>query len=182
MFKKKKICLKNTNQGFTLIELLVTTTIAVLLLLSASAILMTFLIGSNKNNLALRVKSEGNNALNQMSFLLRNALEIETCTPDMNQITLTGIDNLTTTLSTAIDPSDEKLKIASSGANGTFYLTSGQNTLIAEPPILFNCNSENNNLFVDIKFTLHQGLATTVTESNRENVVETFSTSVNLRN
>lgn len=174
--------IKKYQSGFTLIELLVTTSIAVMLLLSASAVFMTFLIGSAKNNLALRVKSEGNSALNQISFLLRNALDIETCESNMPQIVLTSADNLTTTLSVSEDPSDEKIKIASSGANGTFYLTSGQNTLTDNPPIIFNCTSNGNNRFVDIKFSLHQGSNNAATQSDKNNEVETFSTSVNLRN
>jgi prepilin-type N-terminal cleavage/methylation domain-containing protein len=172
----------NSQQGFTLIELLVTTSIAVMLLLSASAIFMTFLIGSAKNNLALRVKSEGSSALNQINFLLRNSLELETCESNMTEITLTSVDNLQTTLGTGTDPNDSRLKIASSGANGTFYLTSGQNNLTDSPPIIFNCVSNGNNRFVDIIFSLHQGGNSGATQSDNENVVQTFSTSVNLRN
>lgn len=177
------------KHGFTLIELLVVTALAIMLMLSASAVFMTFLIGSAKTNLSQKVKAEGNQAISQIKFLLRNArslqpnLAAETCTTDMSSIAFESLDGLVTTLSVTTDPSDSQDKIASSSAeNGNYFFTSGQTTFIDTPPIQFDCYlGANNSHYVEVSFTLHQGQGN-VTVSDRQNIVETFSTGVTLRN
>lgn len=168
------------NSGFTLIELLVVVTLSIVLMLAASAIFMTFLISNTKTSTNQLVKSEGDFALSQMEFLLRNALELlpningDTCTANMSEIVLKSNDNGITTLFTETD--NGAAKIAS---NSGVYLTSGSIELSSEP--VFNCIQSADKLsnYVNISFTLRKG--TPGIDQARDIVEETFTTGVNLR-
>jgi prepilin-type N-terminal cleavage/methylation domain-containing protein len=172
---------RRKQSGFTLIELLVVVTLSIMLMLAASSLFFMFLISSTKAGAVQRVKNEGEHALDQMAFLLRNALELETnslgqkCQEDMSEITFTSLDGGITTLSSETD-SDGFDKIAS---NSGQYLTSGGVELLSGPE--FDCveSSDGASQYVTITFILRKG--TPGIDEPRDIVQETFSTGVNVR-
>lgn len=175
--------------GFTLVELLMVTALSVMIMLTATAMFMTFLIGNTKTSTAKLVKAEGDFALNQMAFLIRNAIELEpttdtvtppgnvikTCESGMGTLALKSLDGETTILTRATDPSDNRPKIASNSS----YLTSGAITLTSGPT--FNCTrgSDYTSQYVTITFTLRKG--TPGVDQPRDIVEQTFTTGVQIR-
>lgn len=173
----------SARSGFTLIEVMIVVSLSVLLMLTASSLFMTFLIGNTKTTTTQLVKAEGEYALNQMEFLLRNAVELlpntddETCVTDMEDIRFKSYDNGITTLMRETDPTDSnKAKIAS---NSGVYLTSGAVELVSGP--LFDCSQTPDGLsqYITIAFQLRKG--TPGIDQPRDIVVQDFLTSVNLR-
>lgn len=170
----------NHQAGFTLVELLIVTAITLIIMLTASVLFMTFLISNSKINSAQLVKQEGQHALQQMEFLLRNAIELlpntadQECQVGMSEIKFRSIDGGITTL--AKEDDNGKDKIAS---NSGIYLTS-QAVDITEGPT-FDCtqDTDESHPYIDITFTLRKG--TPGVDQNRDIVEEKFSTSTTLR-
>jgi len=175
------------NAGFTLIELLVVATLTVLIMLTVSSLFMTFLITSQKASIEQRVKSEGEDALAKIEFILRNSRKLvpgldgaTTCNNDpndpMNNLAVEGLDGYITTLQSY---PIENPKIAShSGAiNDYYYLTSDETTLAN---LEFTClTGAEDSYYVGVSFDLKIG---TGESSDRETAVETFQTGITLRN
>lgn len=157
--------------GFTLIELLIVVSLTVVIALAASSLFMTFLIGSTKTGTAQLIKNEGNFAIGQMEFLLRNAIEITNCQADT--ITFKSADGGLTTLTQTID--NTVAKISSNSA----FLTSNATTLTAGPT--FTCSSSGDGVFnyVTVTFTMQKG--TPGVDQPRDIVQQQFSTRVNVR-
>lgn len=172
-----------SQTGFTLIEVLIVVSLSVLLMLAASSLFMTFLIGNTKTTTMQLVKAEGEYALSQMEFLLRNAIQLlpnsedDVCVPNMDEIRFKSIDDGITTLTREIDSSDgNRPKIAS---NSGIYLTSGAVDLVAGP--VFNCSQTSDGLsqYITITFQLRKG--TPGIDQARDIVTQDFSAGVNLR-
>lgn len=172
---------KKSNQtGFTLIELLVVISITVIMMLTASVLFMTFLISNSKINGSQLVKQEGEYALNQIEFLLRNALEIlpnsssQECEENMTEIKFKSLDGGITTL--GIENDNGTNKIAS---NSGIFLTSGAVTITQGP--IFNCTQETDQSHphINITFTLRKG--TPGIDQERDITEETFNTGTTLR-
>lgn len=173
--------------GFTLIELLVVVTLSVMLLLTASSLFMTFLIGSSKTNSLSKVKTEGEYAQYQMDFLLRNAIDLlpnsagDTCTTGMTEIVVKSIDGGITTLRKEADASEGNVeKIASISGGVNQYMTSGGVTLTGGPT--FNCvlAADETSPYVTFSFTLQKG--NPVVDDPQDLAAQTFTTSVGIRN
>ncbi|MBU0576470.1 type II secretion system GspH family protein [Patescibacteria group bacterium] len=168
------------QSGFTLIELIIAVSLTVMLLLTASALFMTFLISGAKVNSTQLVKQEGQHALIQMEFLLRNAIELlpnsfgDECIADMTEIKFRSIDGGETTL--AIEDDGGVDKIAS---NSGVYLTSGAVKIVNG--INFTCtqNSDESHPHISISFTLRKG--TPGLDPTRDIVQETFTASATVR-
>lgn len=168
--------------GFTLVELLVIVTLSVMLMLSSSALFLTFLLGSTKVSRAQIVKNEGEHAMAQMEFLLRNAVQIvdngggQICETGMDAIAFESIDSGVTTLFSEEDPSDSNTKIAS---NSGFYLTSGDVELVDGPT--FDCSESDDKLaqYIGIRFTLRKG--TPSLDEERDIVEQEFISGVGIR-
>lgn len=161
---------KSWQSGFTLIELLVVTSLLVFLLISISALFMTFMLSASRLNTRNTVKAEGRHALNQMEFMLRNALEISTngngqvCSTGMNRIALLSSDGFITEFS-ALDG-----KIASNSAK----LTSESVQIVSGPT--FDCEyGATGDGYVRITFELRKTIPDSV-------ISERFSSIVSLRN
>lgn len=173
---------KRPNAGFTLIETLVTVTLSVMLMLGAASLFMIFLIGSTKVGATQQIRAEGEFALEQISFLLRNAIDIETnrygqtCQPDMQEIVFRSYDGGQTILFAETDPNDNLPKIAS---NSGTYLTSGAVQLV--DGIEFDCveSGDGRNNYVNVTFTLQKG--TPGVDQARDIITQTFTTGVNIR-
>lgn len=168
------------KSGFTLIELLIVVGVSVILMLAASALFMTFLISNTKVNNSQLVKEEGQFALKQMEFLLRNAIEIlpnsygQECTNGMSEISFKSLDGGITTLNIEDDGGADKI-----ASNSGVYLTSDAVELTAG--ITFNCSQEDDQSHphVELEFTLRKG--TPGLDKEREIAEETFRTSTTLR-
>lgn len=169
------------KNGFTLIELLIVTTLSIMLMLGAAALFTTFLVSNNRTTTSEVLKSDGEYALSQMEFLLRNAVELlpnslnETCTTGMTEITFKSIDDGTTTL-LAEDDSDGIARIAS---NSGQFITSSSVDLVAGPT--FDCVESPDRVqqYITISFTLRKAVSSFGASENQ--VQETFMTGVNLR-
>ncbi len=167
--------------GFTIIELLVVVTLSVMLMLGATALFLTFLVGNTRTNAEQSVKAEGEYALAQMEFLLRNAVELisnsygQECQASMQEIALLSYDGGVTYLFGEADAQGQT-KIAS---NSGVYLTSNDVEVTTGP--IFNCEASDDGLiqYVDISFTLRKG--TPGINQPSEIVEQTFSTGVNVR-
>jgi type II secretory pathway pseudopilin PulG len=178
MIKKKN----NRQAGFTLVELLVIVTLSVMLMLAASSLFLTFLLGSTKVSRAQIVKNEGEHAMSQMEFLLRNAVQLidngdgQICEIGMDAITFESLDSGVTTLSLEEDPVDNIEKIAS---NSGIYLTSGD-IILSNGPI-FDCSESDDKLaqYIGIRFTLRKGTPTL--DEERDIVEQEFISGVGIR-
>ena len=168
------------RHGFTLIELLIVIAIIVVLMLAASVVFMTFLISNSRINSAQLVKQEGQYALQQMEFLLRNAIELlpnelnQECETNMSEIKFNSIDGGITSL--GIEEDGDTNKIAS---NSGIYLTSNSVEVTDGPT--FDCTQDNDQShpYINITFTLRKG--TPGIDQTRDIVEETFTTGTTLR-
>lgn len=174
--------LDNKQAGFTLVELLVIVSLSVMLMLTSSALFLTFLLGSTKVSRMQLIKNEGEHAMAQMEFLLRNAVQIldngygQTCELGMNAITFESIDSGVTTLTKENDSSDSTDKIAS---NSGIYLTSGDVTITDGPT--FNCSESEDKIaqYITIRFTLRKG--TPSLDEAKDVVEQEFISGVGIR-
>jgi prepilin-type N-terminal cleavage/methylation domain-containing protein len=175
------------SAGFTLIEILVVVTLSVMLLLTASTLFMTFLMGSSKTNVLSIVKTEGEYAQNQMEFLLRNAVDLlpntagDTCTGNMDEVVIKSIDGGITTLRAQDDESDSNnTKIASISGSTNRFMTSSSVELTSGP--IFNCvqATDGTSPYITFTFTLQRGNPNI--DEPQDMAAQTFSSSVGIRN
>lgn len=164
--------------GFTMIELLVVVSITVMLMMTVSVFFLTFIVGSNKAAFEQKIKHDGENAMEQVGTMLRNARSIKLCQVGMTSISFTGPDNLTTILT-----GDVTGKIASISAitdpTTTFFLTSNYSTL-TDNTMHFDCYiGANSQIYVEVVFTLKKGLGAT---NDQNTISRNFKTGFNLRN
>lgn len=175
--------LKTHQTGFTFIELMVVITLMVMLMVTVASMFFTTLIGTGKTNSSFQVKEEGDFALGQMEFLLRNAIAVDstTCQPGGSSITFTNYDNGITTLGTFDDQGHQKIaSISASSPLNPALLTSERVELTTGPT--FNCsqNPDGSGTFVEIDFTLRKG--TPGLDQPRDIVEESFGSGVVIRN
>ncbi len=177
--------------GFTLVEMLVVISLTVLLMLTATAVFLSSIIGNTKSVAGQQVKNEGDYAMGQMELLLRNAIQLvpnsngQTCETDMDSIAFKSLDGGTTEFFQEIDPSDGASKIASnagvvadSGSSAS-YLTSDAVSITS--PLTFNCrqSAAQDSTYVTIQFQLQKG--DPGVDESRDIVQQLFQASVNLR-
>lgn len=172
----------STQAGFTFIELLIVVTLSVMLLLTASSLFLTLLIGSGKANSGTLIKQQGNVAMQQIDFLLRNAVDLkpnstgQICEPTMTEVVIQSLDGGSTTLTARLDAGDSKYKIASNSS----YLTSGSVEIVGDA-LNITCvqGTDLLNRYLTISFTLRKGVPGV--DQARDIVEETFTISSNLR-
>lgn len=166
------------NTGFTLIELIIVVALSVMLMLTASALFMNFLLSGTKTNIEQNIKAEGSHAMAQFEFFIRNAQGLNsayTCGSGAS-IIIDTIDNDTLTLGAINDAGKTKLAYTSA-ANGTSHLTSGGNTLSG---LNFICHSgDNDSYYIEISFQLKRGPGTT---PGRDTAIVDFESGVTIRN
>lgn len=173
---------KKKQAGFTLLELLIIVSLSVMLMLSSSALFITFLLGNTKVNRMQSIKNEGEYAMAQMEFLLRNSLSLEpnnetfVCQADMESIAVKSIDGGVTTFFAEQD-SDLQDKIAS---NSGIYLTSGDVTLLDGPTFDCSESADKSARYVTISFTLRKGTPTL--DEAKDIIEQEFISGVALRN
>lgn len=167
------------RSGFTLIELMVVAALSIIIVLGASSLFFSSIITNTRKEILTTIKQEGDYALGQMEFLLRNAVNLEpnasgqTCTTGMSSIAFRSRDDGVTTLKVVGN------QIASSSATKTVYLTSPTAVTLNTATPIFNCQQTGGvGGYVTIRFSL----STQNTDYSTPNTAaETFTTSVNLR-
>jgi prepilin-type N-terminal cleavage/methylation domain-containing protein len=176
---------RKRQTGFTLIELLVVISLSVVIVTAAASLFYTSLVTSTKKDVLTTVKNEGDFAISQMEFLLRNAVTLvpdpanpttAACRATGSSISFKSVDDGITTL-TAING-----KIASQSATSVTpsYLTSDDVTL--NPiTITFSCrqSASRTGTYVTIDFTLEK---VSPDINHPATLTQQFKTSVTLRN
>lgn len=160
---------QHSQSGFTLIEVLVMTGLTVILLLSASAIFMTFLLNQSLITQKQQIKNEGDNALKQMIQVLRQAKTIENCDTGESELTFTDIANNQGRFYLASN------RIASESSQPTIYLTSDN---IQVTNFLANCSLSYESYLVNFQFTLSNNTP----NFGEDPIQQTFTANVSLRN
>jgi len=172
------------QRGFTLVEVLVVVSLTVIVMITAAGLFFATLVGNNKKDVVVSVKEEGDYAISQMEFLLRNAVELvpdpafpaaPICPPSSSRITFKSGDDGVTTLFN----NNGRIASQSASSNTPVYLTSSTVTLSPSDPV-FKCTriATNYGTYVNISFTLSKQSPDFSAPST---VTQVFSTSVNLR-
>lgn len=155
--------------AFTLLELLIATVLGSILLLTASALFMTFMIGNANTNARRQMSAEGVQMLGTLEFHIRNA---KSAVCSGSTLTLTRLDN--SQASACFSGSPIKLNFNSTSAtcstnplNSNFVLVAGSSS--------FSCTAAaNGKQTVQVNFTL------STTEGG--GITESFSRIIQLRN
>lgn len=147
--------------------------ISVIIILGSTALFMTFMIGNSRINLRQEIKANGNNALNKIQFMLRNAKSISGCSTDLSSLTFQALDGGITT----IEASDNRVASISTSVtpNITYYLTSSEVTL---DNLSFDCYQNQGVQYVEVSFSLAKGDS----DSAHDTFEESFSSGIMLRN
>lgn len=178
---RNQLALAKQPNGFTLIELLVAIGLSVMLVTAASGLFFSTLRSDSKKNYVTDLKDNGDYALSQMEFLLRNAVTLEklnasdiTCGQGMTQIVFRSIDNGVTRLYL----SNGQIASESVQTGTTRYLTGGPTTATN---LAFNCQQAavNSGTYVSISFGL--SYATMSGQFFTQQGSEQFMTTVNVR-
>ena len=167
---------KHTS-GFTLIEVLVMTGITVILLLSATTIFMTFLVNQSLVMQKQKIKIDGDNALKQMTQMLREAREVVNC-DDVSadqEIIYKNISGEVSTFSVMEDSGTQRIASASGEPVATTFLTSGEFEVSDFSP---DCMEENEAYLVTVTFNLTDNSLSFSQNPLQQN----FTTKVSLRN
>lgn len=181
-----KLLLSPTKaNGFTLIEILVVISLTVLLMMTAATVFMSFLVSNSKLTALNLVKSEGDYALNQLEFFIRNSIGLETtpeivdvCAAGMEAIAVRSIDGEVTVFSLEPDPDDDnKIKVASSSAEGVVFLTS---SAVDIGQLTFDCSQPEFGGSTQVNITLEIDRALE-TEDERDMASQQFQTSTAIR-
>jgi len=177
-----KLAKHSSQAGFTLLEIIVATSITVIMMIAASNLFLATLRSNGKDTQVTTIKADGDYALGQMEFLLRNALLLvpnpitpaaPICANNMSNITLKSLDGGVTTLGTTNNLVSSK----SATAALPEYLTTTGTTL---SNLHFDCSQAGNNYgtYVTISFTLTKNEA----NANQLNPIsQNFQTSVVIR-
>lgn len=160
----------NQNQkGFTVVEIVIVSGLSIMLMLAMSSLFMTFMVGNATTNMRKTVYFDGSYAINQMSFLIRNAISID-CTS--SRVTLTSIDMLET-----IFEKDAVSRVASKSAvhlNGSLNLTGDE---VEVTSLNFTCPTPSGIKYIGIDLQLKHK-----SSSGTSAVIEDFKTQVLVRN
>ncbi|KUK79570.1 MAG: hypothetical protein XD95_0303 [Microgenomates bacterium 39_7] len=79
--------------GFTLIEVLVITGLTAIIMLATVSLFMTFLFNQGKISQRQEIKNAGNNALKQITQVLREAKRIDSCSLGRDEINYVDLNN-----------------------------------------------------------------------------------------
>lgn len=103
---------QNRQGGFTFIEMLVSLALASIVFVTLSMIFINSVRSTNRSNITLTIKQQGDFAISEMTQAIRRAQEIRAC--GSGSITIVGQDGGVTTFTTINQ--DESLVIASNAA------------------------------------------------------------------
>ena len=165
--------------GFTLIEVLVMTSLAVIIMLSAVILLMTFLLNQTRITQRQKIRTEGDNALKQMVQVLREAKEVENCDgEEKNEIVYQDVYDLEGEFTIATDEENIPRISRINHLGETVYLTS-EDLQATNFNAICTYNENEDNYFIRFNFDLANIKAPRFTD---EPLSQTFEASVSLRN
>lgn len=106
--------IKKMKSGFTLVELLVSIGILAIVSLAATGLFFSSIKGSTKSEVLIKVKQNGNYALNTISSMIRNSQKVQEClaskltiiNPDGGQTIFQVTNNQISSNSSALTSSD----------------------------------------------------------------------------
>ncbi len=161
--------------------------LSVMITITATGLFFATLVGNNRKDVVSAVKQEGDYAINQMAFGLRNAISIvpdpsfptnPSCTTGMTRISFKSNSDVITTLY-----NDNGLIAAQPQGGTLIHYTSPAVTLVAQgssPALVFNCSqtSTNYGTYITISFALNKQSTQYTAPAN---VTQQFSTSVDVR-
>ncbi len=165
------------QSGFTLLEILVFTGLTSILLLSASAIFMTFLVNQSAIMQRQKIKIEGDNALKQMTQILREAKTVENCPGSAQRVVYENVfrEQGEFYIHNYFHDGNEMSRIASKSSSGTVYLTSED---FAASNFSADCRVKDESYLLKIKFSL----SSKGPDFEAHPFTQTFENSVSLRN
>lgn len=156
-------------------------TLSVILIAAASGLFFTTLRSDSKKTSVTELKDNGDYAISQIEFLLRNAITLDRisptdplCTTGMSQIVFRSVDNNLTRLYL----SNNQIASESSATGTTRYLTGGP---VAASSLVFDCQQAAQGIGTYIKISFHLAYATTSGTLSIENASDDFVTTVNIR-
>lgn len=175
------------KNGFTLMELLIVVALAIMLMITAVSLFFTTIVGTGKTASAEYVKQSGDQALTQMTYLIRNARKLvpngsgQTCESNMRSLGVLGYDNGVTQLMMQVD-------------NGVSRIASGSGQFLTPPdivleePLTFDCSPTDYDTptwdgsppIIVVRFTLRKG--DPAGSLARDIVTIPFESTVTLRN
>lgn len=168
------------RNGYTLIELVVVIALTAILLFTATSLFYTTILAGGKTVSAEAVKQAGQVAIEQMSFLIRNARKLSPdtatgCVSSAQTLTIQNQDG-STTLFSGVSVLGGNVRLASNSA----YLTPSTMTVKSGPT--FTCAQQNDGgpPTITIDFTLQKGIVGV--DKSRDIVSIPFQTRVTLRN
>lgn len=162
--------------GFTLLELMIATVLGAMLLLTASTLFMTFMIGNANTNARRQLSAEGIQMLGTLEYHIRNA-KSAVCAG--NNLTLTKLDG-TSAQACFSDLNPIKLNFNSNGScgsnplNADSVISQTQTAPLVFAPYFTCIQAANGKQTVEIQFTLKT--------SDDSSITAPFSTIVQLRN
>lgn len=168
-----------SQSGFTILEILVSVTVIALMSIALSQIFISTLRTNTKTEYLKEVKQNGDLALESLVRMTQSAQSV-TCISG-REMDIINPDGNTTTVECALDGTI--LRLASTSASGTDYLTSGSVTLsgsdCAASSLSFTCiETTSSQTSVAMMFTLTRaGSAGNIFEQAQE----TFQTSAIVR-
>lgn len=168
-----------SSQGFSLIEMLIVVTLTVMIIVSASSVLLSSMLSGGQVNTTKSIKQNGDYAIAQMTTSLRNAIKLlpndagETCDVGMNQLRFTSLDDGVTTYGRAVvTPTDARI------ASNSAHLTS--DAVFLADTLQFDCvqSADGAVTNISIYFTLTRGNSgNRITEVGSQD----FNTTVTIR-
>ncbi len=147
-----------SQAGFTLLEVVVATTITVIMMIAATGLFLSTIRSNSKGTQVSEVKTEGDYALSQIEFLLRNAISVvqnpqsntdPICENNMDSISFKEIDGGITTLGSV----NSLIASKSATAATASYLTTPATVL---SNLKFDCSQAGTNYgtYVTASFSL----------------------------
>jgi prepilin-type N-terminal cleavage/methylation domain-containing protein len=156
--------------GFSLLELMIATVLGSMLLMTAAAMFMTFMVGNASTNARRQLSAEGKQVMSTIEYHLRNA-RAATCTNDKT-IVITTVDSK----SKSICVSGEYIYFDASSAACTQPNNQlNSNFVIVPDASRFTCTTHTNG-----KTTININLGMSVRTNST--IQETFSSIIILRN
>ena len=161
---------QSSNHGFTLVEVLVITSLTVILLLGSMTIFMTFMLNQSRLMSKQRIQKAGDDALAQMTRVLREARSIPSPDCNMGMSTIKFVDLLEKSGNYTVTGG----QIASTSASGTYLLTPENLTTTV---FTANCYPGVESDYLKISFTISDD-----NTLGGQILTQDFSTGISLRN
>lgn len=181
--------MKTQLKGFSLIEVLIVAGLGALLTLTATTLFATFMVSSSQTKLHQQLKKEGNQALSQMEFLIRNAKSLsennqgDICTTGMTSLGFESFAGGKGILYQDGDSIASDSGVIGSPTSQTYLLTSNQVDVSTSNPLEFDCyttpSGENLSYYIDISFSLETDAEQSVVNKT---ATQDFSRGIQLRN